>query len=157
LGIIVFKSAGFSPAGRLDFRCFVPVEDRTDESGGLPVFARHYRTRAGRASSSSGILLNACMTVKLWVIGQGTIFEYIFILTQRMCQEYFFVRRCELFIDRQEIVCFGDDINDLPMMKCCGVSVAVDNAIDDVKKCADSVCDSNDNDGVAKWLENRLL
>ena len=60
-------------------------------------------------------------------------------------------------IDINMIAAFGDDINDLEMIKKCGIGVAVTNAIDEVKAVADYVCDTNDNDGVAKWLEERLL
>ncbi|MDR0929679.1 MAG: Cof-type HAD-IIB family hydrolase [Oscillospiraceae bacterium] len=55
-----------------------------------------------------------------------------------------------------EIVAFGDDHNDMEMLKNCGVGVAVVNALDEVKAAADCVCDNNDEDGVAKWLESFL-
>ena len=55
------------------------------------------------------------------------------------------------------VVAFGDDINDQEMVKNCGIGVAVANAIDEVKAVADYICDSNDNDGVAKWLEENVL
>jgi len=52
-----------------------------------------------------------------------------------------------------DIVAFGDDYNDIEMLRECGIGVAVENAIDDVKAVADCLCDTNDGDGVAKWLE----
>ena len=55
------------------------------------------------------------------------------------------------------LVVFGDDVNDLEMVKNCGVGVAVANAINEVKAVADYICDSNNNDGVAKWLEENLF
>lgn len=54
-------------------------------------------------------------------------------------------------------VAFGDDHNDLEMIRKCGVGVAMGNAIDEVKAVADYVCDTNENDGLAKWLEEHLL
>lgn len=57
----------------------------------------------------------------------------------------------------EEIAAFGDDFNDLEMLKNCGIGVAVANAIDEVKSVADFVCDINDNDGVAKWIEVNVL
>lgn len=57
----------------------------------------------------------------------------------------------------EEISAFGDDFNDLEMLKNCGIGVAVANAIDEVKSVADFVCDTNDNDGVAKWIEVNVL
>ena len=52
---------------------------------------------------------------------------------------------------------FGDDYNDIEMLRDCGIGVAVANAIPEVKAAADYICDSNENDGVAKWLEERIL
>ncbi len=60
-------------------------------------------------------------------------------------------------ISTDMVVAFGDDINDLEMIKNCGVGVAVENAIEKVKSVANYICDINDNDGVAKWLEERIL
>jgi len=45
---------------------------------------------------------------------------------------------------------FGDDVIDLEMLENCGIGVAVPNAVDTVKAAAGYICDSNDNDGVAK-------
>ena len=39
------------------------------------------------------------------------------------------------------------------MLSAAGTAVAMGNAIDKVKEIADVVTDTNDNDGVAKWLE----
>jgi hypothetical protein len=62
-----------------------------------------------------------------------------------------------LKVSTENIVAFGDDINDLEMIKNCGIGVAVGNAVDEVKAAADFICDTNDNDGVAKWLKENLL
>lgn len=51
----------------------------------------------------------------------------------------------------------SSDENDIEMLKMCGIGVAVDNAISDVKDIADSVTLSNDEDGVAEWLEKNVL
>ena len=55
------------------------------------------------------------------------------------------------------IAAFGDDYNDVSMLRECGVGVAVANALDEVKAAADYICDVNNNDGVAKWIEERIL
>jgi len=60
-------------------------------------------------------------------------------------------------IDPSDVVAFGDDINDLGMLKSAGTAVAVSNAIDEVKVVADHITESNDQDGVAKFLERTLL
>ena len=43
------------------------------------------------------------------------------------------------------------------MLRDCGIGAAVANAIDEAKAVADYICDNNDNDGVAKWLEENVL
>ena len=56
-----------------------------------------------------------------------------------------------------ETACFGDDFDDAEAIKMCGIGIAVENAIPQVKKVADCICESNDCDGVAKWLERNVL
>jgi len=56
-----------------------------------------------------------------------------------------------------EIVSFGDDTNDIDLLDFCGISVAMENALDNVKKSANEICDTNENDSVAKWLEENVL
>ncbi len=62
-----------------------------------------------------------------------------------------------LKISLNEIVAFGDDKNDVEMLKMCGIGVAVDNAITDVKDVSDSITLSNDENGVAEWLAKNVL
>ena len=56
----------------------------------------------------------------------------------------------------KQVVGFGDNHNDLPMFEACDIKVAVENAAAEVKDAADFICESNNNDGVVKWLENAL-
>lgn len=53
------------------------------------------------------------------------------------------------------MVSFGDAINDIPMFRISDECYAVKNAVEELKKIATGIIDSNDEDGVAKWLENR--
>ena len=56
--------------------------------------------------------------------------------------------------DPSDITVFGDSVNDIGMFKLAGTSVAVSNALDEVKAVADVVLHhSNDEDGVAKYLK----
>lgn len=55
------------------------------------------------------------------------------------------------------IAAFGDDFNDIGMLKACGKGIAMQNAIDQVKQAADEICLSNEEDGVADWIEKRIL
>ena len=59
-------------------------------------------------------------------------------------------------ITSKEIAAFGDDFNDIGMLKFCGRGIAMKNAIDEVKLIADEICLSNEDDGVAKWIEKYL-
>lgn len=58
------------------------------------------------------------------------------------------------------IISFGDSVNDMPLFEVSDECYAVANAVDSLKTVADDVIESNDNDGVAKWLlenYNRLI
>lgn len=64
----------------------------------------------------------------------------------------------EIFgIPLSEIAAFGDDFNDIDMLKECGIGVAVANACEEAKSAADYVSVSNDEDGVARWLEKNIM
>lgn len=60
-------------------------------------------------------------------------------------------------IDTISITAFGDDLNDFEMLKNCGNGVAVKNSLNEIKAIANYICETNDNDGVAKWLEQHAL
>lgn len=60
-------------------------------------------------------------------------------------------------IESEDAVYFGDDNDDIEAMKNCGVGVAVANAIDAVKAVADVVVESNDEEGVAQYIEREIL
>ena len=59
-----------------------------------------------------------------------------------------------LGISANETVAFGDAENDIPMLKTAGIGVAMGNATAAVKASADAVTLSNNDDGIAVWLEN---
>lgn len=56
--------------------------------------------------------------------------------------------------DCDRVVSFGDAINDIPMFQISDECYAVQNAVEELKEIATGIIDSNDEDGVAKWLEN---
>lgn len=60
-------------------------------------------------------------------------------------------------ITPDEVIAFGDSENDLPMMNWAGTSVAVDNAMDEVKNEADDICPAVDDDGVGIYLYSHFL
>lgn len=53
----------------------------------------------------------------------------------------------------EQSAAFGDELNDLAMLERAHIAIAMGNSIDAVKKAADFVTDTNDNDGVALVLE----
>ncbi|NBI28882.1 Cof-type HAD-IIB family hydrolase [Chengkuizengella marina] len=56
-----------------------------------------------------------------------------------------------------EVIAMGDSMNDLAMIKSAGLGVAMGNAQDIIKKEADIVTLTNDEDGVAKIIEEYIL
>ena len=54
-------------------------------------------------------------------------------------------------------VSFGDDLVDIAMLRKSGRGGAVANANPDVLNIADEICPSNNDDGVAQWIEDNLL
>ncbi len=62
-----------------------------------------------------------------------------------------------LGIKREEIVAVGDGFNDVPMLEYAGLGVAMGNADDRVKRRADFVTSSCDEDGLASLIENVIL
>jgi len=58
-------------------------------------------------------------------------------------------------INKDEVVAVGDNYNDISMISYAGLGIAMGNAPDEVKKCADYVTLSNDEDGVA-WVIDGL-
>lgn len=62
-----------------------------------------------------------------------------------------------LGIELQDVTAFGDDIPDIGMLKLCGIGIAMGNAFDAVKEAADLTIGSNDEDGIAEYIESALL
>lgn len=62
-----------------------------------------------------------------------------------------------LGIEREEIMACGDGLNDRAMIEEVGFGVAMENAMEEVKKVADYITVSNDEDGVAKAIEKFVL
>lgn len=50
------------------------------------------------------------------------------------------------------VICFGDGMNDISMFRAADECYAVENAEPELKKIATDIIESNENDGVARWL-----
>ena len=59
-------------------------------------------------------------------------------------------------MDKKDVICFGDGLNDIDMLEYCGVSVAMGNALDEVKNVCKYITDTNDNDGIVIFLKKYL-
>jgi len=63
----------------------------------------------------------------------------------------------QLGIDASETIAIGDNYNDIEMLRFAGLGVAMGNAPDEVKKFADIVTVSNNEDGVAQVIKQFVL
>ena len=59
-----------------------------------------------------------------------------------------------LNIPMQDTIAIGNDNNDISMLKIAGTGVAVENSTPELLECADVITASNDEDGVAIYLES---
>lgn len=56
-------------------------------------------------------------------------------------------------IENKDIIAFGDSLNDMDMIKNCGIGVAMGNSLEKIKKIADYTTISHNEDGVIDFLE----
>ncbi len=65
---------------------------------------------------------------------------------------------CRLLgIGMHEVIAVGDSLNDIAMIRAAGLGVAMDNAQDAVKRAADAVTATNDEDGVAHVIRRYIF
>ncbi len=62
-----------------------------------------------------------------------------------------------LGIKQEEIICIGDGMNDISMIKMAGLGIAMDNACQELKEVADYITKSNEENGVAYAIEKFML
>ena len=66
------------------------------------------------------------------------------------------IKQLQVMLDCEKLIVFGDGKNDIDMFQMADESYAVANAHEDLKKYATEVILSNDEDGVARWLEDNI-
>jgi hydroxymethylpyrimidine pyrophosphatase-like HAD family hydrolase len=66
------------------------------------------------------------------------------------------IRRLKELLHCDKVIAFGDAANDIPMFEIADECYAVENAAEELKTIANGVIESNDNDGVAKWLQAHI-
>ncbi len=59
-------------------------------------------------------------------------------------------------IKKEEVIAFGDQYNDLEMLRLAGVGIAMENGVAKLRACADWVTGRNNSDGIAQAL-NRFI
>ncbi|WP_422938459.1 Cof-type HAD-IIB family hydrolase [Vagococcus fluvialis] len=62
-----------------------------------------------------------------------------------------------LGIERKDVIAFGDGHNDITMLAYAGMGVAMENAVSELKRVADFETNSNDEEGIANFLEQHLF
>ncbi len=62
-----------------------------------------------------------------------------------------------LKVKKEEVIGIGDGNNDLPLFESVGYKVAMGNAVDILKQSADYITDTLENDGMAKFIEEKIL
>lgn len=68
------------------------------------------------------------------------------------------IEACKIFgIDIKDTIVFGDEMNDMSMFEVAGTGVAMGNAVEPVKNVADFVTKTNNEDGIAYYLEKFVL
>ncbi|WP_133015102.1 HAD family hydrolase [Clostridium cuniculi] len=60
------------------------------------------------------------------------------------------------YIGYSKVICFGDNLNDIPMFELADEAYATANAAEEIKKIATDVIGSCEENGVAEFLENRF-
>ena len=60
------------------------------------------------------------------------------------------------YIEHDKLICFGDNLNDIPMFELADECYATANAVERVKEISTDVIGSCDEDGVALFMENKL-
>lgn len=60
-------------------------------------------------------------------------------------------------IETDQVMAFGDYDNDKEMLMCSGLSVAMGNATDEIKKISKYTTDTNDNNGIAKAINKFIF
>ena len=102
------------------------------------------------------IKINQYITEELYLeINDG---KYGFIMNKKASKWNGIKILSEYFkIKNENIVAFGDDINDIEMVKNCGIGICVKNGLKEVKEVANEICEDNENDGIAKWIEEKII
>ncbi|AZS15687.1 HAD family hydrolase [Paenibacillus lutimineralis] len=89
--------------------------------------------------------------LNILVTDQGQLVQ---ISSSRASKENALVTLCHrMDITLDQVIVFGDDMNDIGLFNVCGRSIAMGNGVEELKRLSDEITDTNDNDGVAIVLD----
>ncbi|MGB5325639.1 MAG: HAD hydrolase family protein, partial [Pseudomonadales bacterium] len=81
--------------------------------------------------------------------------DFISVLDEKACKQRAFASLCEYHnVSAQEVMAIGDAQSDIAFIQLAGTGVAMGNASDEVKACADFITAHVDNDGLAIALDS---
>ena len=144
-------------AGYIDYyrddNSMYAVDDIDSMFGGNPC----YVTLIGDREDIEPIYERLKNAYELEYIFQKDIYrdEYWLDITPKDCTKAKTLLRLKEELGFDKLVIFGDSLNDMSMFKIADECYAVANAIDDLKNAATGVIGSNEEDAVARFLEER--
>lgn len=101
------------------------------------------------------IILNVCgKLTRVYVTDEGRVIQIGSLSASKFNGVKSIVKK--LNISEHEVAVFGDDINDLEMIKGFEISVAMGNAVNEIKESAKFITKRNDEDGIAFAIENLI-
>lgn len=89
--------------------------------------------------------------LNILVTDQGQLIQIMF---KKASKELAVAKLLNMYgIQYEDVIAFGDDHNDIGLFHACGWSVAMGNAVKELKEIASEITVSNDEDGIAVVLE----
>lgn len=87
------------------------------------------------------------------IYGEGHYFYEVYSCKASKANGIKFLQR---YVDSEEIISFGDNLNDIPMFEVSTECYAMGNAVDSLKKIATATIGDNNSDSVVNFMKNRF-
>lgn len=97
--------------------------------------------------------INACCHYTEEIYAKGFFWLEI---TSSNANKKFATKYLKEFLKVDKLICFGDNLNDIPLFEIADEKYAVDNAYRELKDIATTTIDSNNDDGVAKFIQRHV-
>lgn len=122
----------------------------------LPENSRLHKISVGYNFSEIMQLVNKALTDDLYTtVADNKLFQIMSKKASKWNGIKTLINKFEVY--PEETIFFGDDNDDIEPILMCGTGAAVENASDNVKAAADIIVGSNENDGVAGYIDKYLL